>query len=558
MLLLSTTRHAERLHLPLYNTPSGVRDGKPSSAPKGVFQLVSWLTVFAVALAASPLAEAANKKPKAQIVKVAPVSEGAAVTLNGGLSADPEGGALKYAWTQISGLPGIEVNGAETSTLTFKAPPIPKTNKKTKPAKLAFQLAVTDDQGLSAVKKTVLTVKPLNAPPVANAGANQSAGFTQTVTLTSLSNDPDAERGGQIIKYQWKQLKKPGDPKVKLINAKTPQASFASPAVPAQLEFQLTVTDNDNARVSDNVIVSVTEAALAASFSLDKKALKSSETATAGASGIKGGKGPYRVKFEWGDGSAAEEIPLGGETSKTLGHQYAKTGSFKQKVTVIDANGSEITSTEETVTVSGDQALDAALNVSSSAIVKGGQVTAQAASISGGAGPYTVAFNWGDGSANEQETLANGVTAKSANHTYATAGTYDLTITVTDNAGGSKTQPFQITVSDAQAPALGGTLSLTQAVVVFNTKVQAKVDITGGTAPYAVKFEWGDGQTSGPTPLNAGITSATGEHFYGLVGSYTITAIITDANGGTKTVTTNVTVNPVDAPLTECQSSGSN
>jgi PKD repeat protein len=554
MLLLSNTRYAERLDSPLHNAPSGVREGKPPSASRWGFQLVIWLTMLAVALAVSPSAEAAtNKKPKVKIAKVAPVNEGAAVTLDGSLTVDPEGGPLTYAWTQIKGSPSIALNGGNTAKPTFTAPPIQKNGKKTKAAKFTFQLAVTDDQGLTAVKKATLTVKPLNAPPVPNAGADISAGFSQNVALTSLSTDPDADRGGQIVKYQWKYLKKKGGPKVKLINPKTGQASFVSPAVPAQLEFQLTVTDNDKAKAVDTVIVSVAEEPLNASFSLDKESISPGETVTAGASDIKGGQGPYKVKFEWGDGSAAEEVPLSaGETSKSRDHQYTQTGSFKQKVTVIDASGSVKTSTEKTVTV-GASALNAALSVSASTIVKGGQVTAKAEAIAGGTGPYTVAFDWGDSSAVEQEQLADGVVAKSANHTYAAVGSYDLKITVTDNDGGSKSQTFSITVSEVQGSALGGALTLTRSSVVFNNPVEAKVDIAGGTAPYSVKFEWGDGQSDGPTQLNPGVVSATGNHFYGLVGSYTVKAIITDADGGSKEVTANVTVTPVDAPLAECQ-----
>ncbi|WP_374088454.1 PKD domain-containing protein [Methylomicrobium lacus] len=546
---------SERVFPSLYNAPSGRLDGdsRPGFGWGGRLAIGLWLLVFALAL--SPLAEAAgNKKPKASIVKVAPVDEGSPVALDGSLSADPEGGGLTYAWTQTKGTPAITVNGANTSKPSFTAPSIQKTGKPTKPAKFTFQLTVTDAQGLTAVKTTVLTVKPKNAAPVANAGSDIEAEYSKNVTLASLSTDPDAGRGGQIVKYQWKQVKKPGDPTVKLLDAKTAQASFVSPSQAAQLEFELTVTDNDKAKASDRVAVKVADVQpLNAAFALDKKALTKGGTATAGASNISGGKGPYKVKFEWGDGSAAEEVQLGaGVTAKSVGHQYLNAGSFSQKVTVIDANGTQKSSTAETIQVTAP-ALDAALSVSANAVVKGEQITAKAETITGGTSPYTVTFNWGDGSQSEQETLAAGVVAKSANHVYAVAGQYSLTITVADNDGGNKAQTFQVTVSEPQAPALDGTLSLTQAVVAFNTAVKPKVDITGGAQPYTVKFAWGDGLSDNPATLNQGVVSATGEHFYEQPGTYTITATITDADSHTKTLTANVTVNPVDAPLVDCQ-----
>lgn len=538
-------------HDGLYFVPPG-RPGDASHAGlRWAGRLMIWLCLAMMAVA--PSAEAAGaKKPKAGIAKLAPVNEGAEVTLDGSLSSGAS--ALTYAWTQTKGEPSIQLSGANTAKPSFTAPPIQKTDKPAKPVKFTFQLQVTDAQGQSAAKTATLTVKPINAAPLANAGADFGADLSESVTLASLSTDPDAARGGRIVKYEWKHLKKAGDPKISLSNAKSAQASFVSPAQPAQLEFQLTVTDNDKAKATDTVVVTIAALQpLNAAFTLDKKTLEKGGTATAGVSNISGGKGPYKVKFEWGDGTAAEEFQLNaGATSKSVGHQYPNVGSFSQKVTVTDANGAQKSSTVETITVTAP-ALNATLGVSANAVVKGGQITAKAEAIAGGTGPYTVAFDWGDGSANEQDALADGVIAKSAAHVYATAGAYSLKITVTDSNGGSKTQTFPITVSEPQAPALDGVLSLTQAVVAFNTPVQPNVDISGGTAPYRVKFEWGDGQSTGPTPLNAGVVSATGEHFYEQPGNYAITVTITDADAHAKSLTANVTVNPVDAPLTECR-----
>jgi len=98
----------------------------------------------------------------------------------------------------------------------------------------------------------VLATGP-NQLPIANAGPNQTTNEGSNVNLNgSASSDPD----GSIIAYRWQQL---SGPAVTLSDTTGISPSFTAPSVTTStlLTFNLTVTDNDGASVSDSVGITV-------------------------------------------------------------------------------------------------------------------------------------------------------------------------------------------------------------------------------------------------------------------------------------------------------------
>ena len=93
-----------------------------------------------------------------------------------------------------------------------------------------------------------------NLLPIADAGKDIRVSSNAIVTLDgSSSKDVD----GSIVSYQWTQI---SGKKVSLINADSVKASFQAPSVRKgikTLEFELTVTDNQGAQRSDQVVVTV-------------------------------------------------------------------------------------------------------------------------------------------------------------------------------------------------------------------------------------------------------------------------------------------------------------
>jgi serine protease len=94
---------------------------------------------------------------------------------------------------------------------------------------------------------------PAPVAPEADAGGDRAAMRGSAVTLDgTASSDPD----GNIVSFAWTQT---AGPTVTLTNADQAQVSFTAPdlADPTDLEFELTVTDNDGLSASDSVTITV-------------------------------------------------------------------------------------------------------------------------------------------------------------------------------------------------------------------------------------------------------------------------------------------------------------
>jgi L-fucose isomerase-like protein len=173
-----------------------------------------------------------NVAPTADAGTAQTVDEQTSVTLTGS-GSDIDGTIASYAWTQVSGTP-VTLTGANNATASFTAPAT-MTGEV-----LSFQLAVTDDKGLSSTAATTtVTVKHVNVAPTADAGAAQTVDEQTSVTLSGSGADID----GTIAGYSWTQVS--GTP-VTLTGANNATASFTAPATMTGevLGFQLTVTDD--------------------------------------------------------------------------------------------------------------------------------------------------------------------------------------------------------------------------------------------------------------------------------------------------------------------------
>ncbi len=142
-------------------------------------------------------------------------------------------------------------------------------------------------------------------------------------------------------------------------------------------------------------------------------------------------------------------------------------------------------------------------------------------------------WNFGDG---QNSNLQN------PSHLYAAAGSYTVTLTVTDNANATNSVQHGVTVSQAnQSPTAAFTSSCTNLTCNFTNQSS---DPDGTIASSSWTF--GDGQTS---------TASNPSHIYGAAGSYTVTLTVTDDRGGTNSVQHGVTVSSANQSPTAAFSS---
>lgn len=177
------------------------------------------------------------------------VDEGTTVSLAGTASAGSGASVTGYNWTQTSGT-SVTLSNPTSNQASFVAPVL------TSSITLTFRLTVTDSNGKSASDTVSVTVNPVNAVPVANAGDDLAVNARVAVVIAGSGTDAD----GEVTAFAWAQT---AGPDVTTTGADSAQLSFTAPIVSeaTALTFSLTVTDNEGGTGSDDVTVTVNPAA---------------------------------------------------------------------------------------------------------------------------------------------------------------------------------------------------------------------------------------------------------------------------------------------------------
>jgi PKD repeat protein len=239
-------------------------------------------------------------------------------------------------------------------------------------------------------------------------------------------------------------------------------------------------------------------------------------TCTFDGSGSWGGNSAA-LSYTWnfGDGTS--------DTSPTPTHVYAAVGTYSVTLTVTDDLGIASTQTRVLEVVNNPWP-----TASFTYVCRGRQCSFDGRGSSDPDGPIVSYFwSFGDGGTSSADTTVS--------HTYQADGTFTVSLTVADGAGGTGTQQQVVNVTNA--PPLA---SFTPTCIALTCTVDASgsSDPDGTIASYAWNF--GDATTG---------SAATATHTYAAGGTYTVTLTVTDNGGATSTRAQSVAVVPSEIHL---------
>jgi parallel beta-helix repeat protein len=409
------------------------------------------------------------------------------------------------------------------------------------------EVTVTDTAGNSSAATTQVTVTAAQeAPPTAALTVSPSSGTAPLEVNADASDSTDTDQTPiESYKFDF------GDGTVE-----GPQSSpTASHIYQEAGTYTVRVTVTDTGGLSSVATTQVTvddgdappSAALTVSPSSGTAPLNVSADASASTDDDDTPIATY--EFDFGDGTVE-----GPQASATAEHTYTDQGTYTVKVTVTDTAGlSAVATTQVTVNPAVDAPPAATLTVTPGSGRVPLPVTADASgSTDTDQTPIdSYKFDFGDG------TVKGPQSSPTASHTFQSAGTYTVKVTVADTAGLSSTATTQVTVAPPDLPP-SAALTITPGWGVTPLSVTADASASSDTddTPIAsYRFNFGDG-TAAVGPQGSPLAT----HTYRSAGVYTVTVTVTDTAGQSSVATAQVTAfgNLVANPGFETDLSGWN
>jgi PKD repeat protein len=366
-----------------------------------------------------------NGPPGASVNGPFTINEGDQVTVDGSGSSDPNGDGLTLLW-DLNG-DGIYDDGT--------GPTVSFTGADNGLYRISLKAT---DSVLEGTAGTTVTVS--NVAPAVNAGADQ--GVVEGGTFSGLGGftDPGADTWGATVDYGDGSGVRPlvlnADKSFALSHAFTANGSYT---------VKVTVTDDDGGVGLDTLRVIVTDGAPTARLSGDASRTEGQTGAYDASASTSSPDAIAGYEWDWGyDGS----FDPSGDTGAAASHTWVQNGTATVAVRVTDSDGSAAIATLQ-VTVANLAPVVAAGPDQSAGT---GQTVALAPATFSDAGiadRHSAGIDWGDGSPVQTGIVseANGSGSVAGSHGYAVPGSYTVTITVTDDAGGSGQDSLQVQVT---------------------------------------------------------------------------------------------------------------
>lgn len=237
---------------------------------------------------------------------------------------------------------------------------------------------------------------------------------------------------------------------------------------------------------------------------------------------VTGGTAPIISNWTFGDGNFSDV--------QSVAHIYGAAGTYTAHFVGVDARG---IAANASVTVRVNPSPVAAGTLARN-VTDVGTRDFFNGTAAGGTAPFTFVWKFGDGNVSLLEN---------ASHAFGRAGTFSPSVTVTDALGVNDSAVLNVLVHPD--PIVVANANVTATVV--NTTVRFTSTASGGTTPYNLTWNFGDGAVS---------FSPNSTHAFATPGNFTVSFTLRDSVGFTRVSTFVLTVNALPTQPTPVHSSG--
>ena len=440
----------------------------------------------------------------------------ASVQLDGSGSYDPEGTALTYNWTIISGTGGSFNNSSIVN---------PVFNTDTT-GQFTIVLAVTDNEQLTGTDTLRVTVTAPNILPVANAGADRVQNLPpNNVQLNGSGTDAD----GNIIAYKWRKI---SGPSLAFSNDAVADPTISN-LVGGTYVLELTVTDNRNGTGKDTVQV-IANAAPVANAGTDISITGTSAIVQLNGTASADPEGSV-LSFEWriitGTGAT-----LTNNTTATPTFSNSTEGIFSVELKVTDQYNSFDLDTVNIVIAAAN--IPPVANAGEDKLI---HLPPNSTTLNGSASHDTdgsiTSYKWRKISGPAATIVNDAVVSPTINAL--TYGVYSFELLVTDNRGATAKDTMVLTVNNPPVANAGADVSITLPANSVTLSGASSADIDGSIVAYNWRQVGGTAVTISSASVVQTIVTFT------TAGTYRFELTVTDNRGSTAKDSVDVTVLPV-------------